>query len=285
MTPTTTAFNHYIAIKDKTNIINKENAKMEQLIAKNKIKTLELEKLENQITISKQTIEIETLNDNIKLLESAQISAQSFEKILELALLQTNIKQTLVKKNIISQTTQGWGIQADYYNNEALVVIAHNIDAKFGIDLSTVKIAKLDENTVNISGITPKFIGAQKNLTDTIIKEIRRNNYKNGVISSVVVQNDTASLNLADKEAKKYENEFQIKLSEGVELEFMNDAVNQLAQNFIKVMLAPLYRNIKFDNNEHQNALPFMEYLKKELQDTQDKKNELLDTATAPRTN
>jgi hypothetical protein len=283
MVPVISSFNNLIdsrvegAVIDEGKIeIRAQRVEVERLKAENQVRQLEREKLDNQIIMAKQSIEIEALNDNIKLLENSQLSMQSFEKILELALLQTNLKQTLVRKQSISGPTIGLGINADYYYDEVLIVLIHDINAKFGVDLNKVNIAKLDTNTVVVSGIRPQFIGTSKNITTIPIKEIRRNNYKRGEIASIAVQNNTQSINLADRYANTFETEFQTKLSEGLELDFMDDAVVQLAQNFIKVMFAPLYKNIRFTDNEQSSALSLMEYLQKELNDNHERKNELL---------
>ena len=257
--------------------IKAQRAEASRLRAENMVKTLEREKLDNQITISKQTLEIQALNDNIKLLENTQLSMQSFQKILQVALLQTNIKQTMVRKDDLNPRQQGWGLLADFYNDEILVILTHDINAKFGVDLTEIKVVKLDGNNVIVSGIRPKYIGSDRNKTDEILKEVRRVNYKRGEVASVRVENSAQNLNLADRYAKTYEDQFQTKLSEGLELGFMNDAVVQLAQNFITVMLAPLYRNIRFTDTEQAGALPLMQHIQKELEENYNRKIKLLD--------
>ena len=281
MVPVISSFNYLVDLKIEGAVINEgraeikaQRAEVERLKAENKVRDLEREKLENQILMSKQTIEIEALNDSIKLLENAQLSMQSFQKILEVALLQTNLQQTLVRKDKISETTTGWGINADEYYDEVLVVIVHDINAKFGVDLNTVKLVKVDANTVIISGIKPKFIGTSRNITNTPVREIRRVNTKNNVQSSVVVQNNRS--NEAIRYADGYEAEFQTKLGDG--LGFMDDAVVHLAQNFLRVMLAPLYNNVRFDDAERQGAVPLLTHLQKELKDNYARKNELTTT-------
>ncbi|MDR2484584.1 MAG: hypothetical protein LBD55_04225 [Treponema sp.] len=228
MVPVISAFNNLVdiavegAIRDEEKAeIKAQRAEVARLKAENKIRVLEREKLENQITIAKQSIEIESLNDNIKLLENAGISMQSFQKILEVALLQTNLNQTLARIEKLTELENGWGLRANAYNNQVLVVITHDIQAKFGVDLNAVKVSKLDGNTISVSGITPKFIGAGRNISDTIIKEYRRVNYKNGVVSSVDTRYDDASINRADRTADEIESEFQKKLSKGIELGFI----------------------------------------------------------------
>jgi hypothetical protein len=284
MVPVISAFNNLVDIKVEGSIIDEgkaeikaQRAEVARLKAENKIRDLEREKLENQITMAKQTIEIETLNDNIKLLENAGISMQSFQKILEVALLQTNLKQTMVREEPLTPLEKGWGLRAEYHYDEALVVITHDILAKFGVDLNEVKVSELDGNTIVVSGIIPKFIGTSRNVSDTILKEYRTVNNKKGVVSSVDTKYDSSSMNLVDREANTYESEFQRKLSEGLELGFMNDAVVQLAKNFITVMLAPVYMNIKFTEEEQPEALPLMKHLQKELEENQNRKIELLE--------
>jgi len=284
MVPVISSFNNLASLKVKGAIVDEtkveiqaQRAEAERLKAENKVKMLEKEKLENQITIGRQSIEIQALTDSKKLLENAQISMQSFQKILQVALLETHLKQTLVRKEQITPTTEGWGLKADRYYDEVLVVIAHDIIAKFGVDLNEVKLRKVDDFTVIVSGIKSKFIGTSKNIADTPVHEIRRIDYKNNAINNVIVQQDRPNLQKAEQYAKEYERDFQLKLSEGLELGFMDDAVVQLAQNFITVMLAPLYKNIKFDNNDRPGALPLMAYLQKELEENNKRTIELLD--------
>jgi hypothetical protein len=284
MIPIISAFNNLVDIKVEGSIIDEgkaeiraQRAEVERLKAENRIQMLEREKLDNQITMAKQSIEIEALDDNIKLLENAGISMQSFQKILEVALLQTNLRQTLVKKEPLTKIESGWGLRANYHYDEALVVITHDILAKFGVDLNEVKVSKLDGNVIAVSGIRPKFIGTERNISDTILKEYRTLNFKKGELSSVDTKYDSPSRGRIDREANMYESDFQRKLSEGLELGFMNDAVVQLAQNFLKVMLAPVYRDIKFTDSEQPDALPLMKYLQKELEEKQNRKIELLE--------
>jgi S-adenosylmethionine:tRNA-ribosyltransferase-isomerase (queuine synthetase) len=80
----------------------------------------------------------------------------------------------------------------------------------------------------------------------------------------------------AENKRMQFETEFQLKVSEGMELAFMNDAIVQLAQNFIKIVFAPLYSNITFDNIDRPGALPLMDYLAKELKENNEEKYKLL---------
>jgi len=283
MVPVITAFNALVAFKIEGTIIDEgkaeiraQRAEVERLIAENKMKLLEREKLDNEITIAKQSIEIEALNTSNILLDRARLSMQSFQQIAELALTQANFSQTLVRKEPVTPIETGWGLKADYYYDEALVIIVHDINAKFGVDLKEVKIAKTQGNSVVVSGIRPKFIGADKNESKTLLKEIRRVDNKLGVPYRVRIKDQRQDVILADIKANQFELEFQKKLSEGMEMSFMDSAIVQLAQNFIKIVLAPIYDNIVFANVDAQGALPLLDYLTKEINENNEEKYRLL---------
>ena len=283
MIPVITSFNNLVAIKIEGTIIDKgkaeiraQRAEVERLIAENKVKMLEREKLDNEITLAKQSIEIEALNASNMLLERAKLSMQSFQQIAELALTQANLSQTLVRKEPITPIETGWGLMADYYYDEVLVIIAHNINAKFGVDLKEIKIAKTQDNSVVVSGIRPKFIGANQNESKTLVKEIRRVDNKFGAPYRVRIKDQRQDTILADIKADQYELEFQKKLSEGMEMSFMDNVIVQLAQNFIKIVLAPLYKNIVFSNVDAPEALPLLDYLTKEINENNEEKYKLL---------
>jgi hypothetical protein len=283
MLPLVTSFNQLVTFRIEGAIIDEAKAEIkakraeaEKLRNENEISMLTRDKLEAEVTMAKQSIEIEALKASNILLERAKLSMESFQQIAELALTQANFTQTLIRKEPITPVKEGWNIFAEYYYDEIFVVIAHDINAKFGIDLKEVKISKIDEKSVVISGVRPKFIGTNKNISDKVISEIRRNNYKYGVLYSVDRKNDKASIISAENKRMQYESEFQLKVSEGMELAFMDDAIIQLAQNFIKIVFAPLYTNITFDDITRPGALPLMDYLTKELKDNNEERFKLL---------
>jgi hypothetical protein len=277
--PIITSINHFADIKAGNIFIDEAKAEVqvqktqaELLKRENRVRLLEKERLETQAELAKKDIEIVNLSRSKTLLENARLSMQSFQTIAELALTQANFKHTLVRKEPVTPLETGWGIRADYFYDEVLVIINHDINAKYGIDLNEVKIVKLSDDSVVVSGIRPKYIGSDKIYRDDVVKEIRRIDNKFGVQYRVTRQNDRQYLLQADEKAQNFELEFQKRLSEGMELAFMDDAIIQLAQNFIKIVLAPIYNNIEFRDEQSSGALPLMEYLTKELRDNDEEK-------------
>ena len=276
MIPLIISLNYYIQKRVAITILNEEENKIARIRAENKVRSLEKQKLDNEILIAKQSIEIETLNKKNILLERARLQLQGFQQIAELALTQANFKYNLVRMEPTTPLESGWNIRAEYYQDEVLVVSSYDVNAKFGIDLKEVKVAKIDKNSVAVSGIRPKFIGADKWQRKPFIKEIRRVDYKYGEWFRTRILDARQNVILADIKEQQFDLEFSKKVSEGMELTFMNDVIIQLAQNFIKIVLAPVYDNIIFDNIDRSGALPLMEYLTKELKENDKEKYDLL---------
>jgi S-adenosylmethionine:tRNA-ribosyltransferase-isomerase (queuine synthetase) len=105
-----------------------------------------------------------------------------------------------------------------------------------------------------------------------MIKEIRRVDYKHGERYRTKILDAKKDLILADTKAQQFDLDLHKKVSEGMELAFMDDVIIQLAQNFIKIVLAPVYDNIIFDNTDPAGALPLMDYLAKELNENNEEK-------------
>lgn len=137
------------------------------------------------------------------------------------------------------------GVWANQVVNEVLVITSHDINAKYGVDLKTVRITEDKNNVLHITGIKSNYIGSNKNITNTILSEIRQVELKKSkdkkemFTSKVTVLNDNESLQRATNYAQRYELEFQNRLMKGQESDFLDDAVVKLAQNFINVILAP----------------------------------------------
>ena len=244
----------------------RHNAALRDAENQNKIKAQEIEMAKKTEKIAKQEIEIKGLSDTVKLLENAQLSVQTFEQIFELALLKTELEQTKVTmergdlkpvKNLLRKDIKG-----EYTQDEILIIQTHKIKAKFGVDFKKIKVSKIDEKSVVFSGIFPEPIATDSS-TDTILDEVRTRKYKNELLDSVVSHHEKEDIMKAHQCSEKARKDFETKKIEN--LTFMNPAVIELAKNFIKVMFAPLYKNIMFDEIESPNALPIIDHLKKEI--------------------
>ena len=192
---------------------------------------------------------------------------QSMNRICEVALLETALKQIDVQKEPLN-VRQGKGVFADTITEESLVIQAHDVNAKFGVDLRKVKAYEKD-NTLYISGIRSKYIGSDKNITTHILSEIRKIETK-GSMTTTTIFNSSADKELAHQKANAAEKMFQERLSKGLGVTFMDDAVVKLAQNFIIAILSPLQKQIVFVQEER--GQPILDFLRSEI----DEKSSLL---------
>ena len=269
----------------KNRLLSASTEELEQLNEVAMLRKQELELLEirrelnrNRLIIEKQSIEIETLNESIMLLERAHLSVTNFRKIFEVALLHTNISQTTFRLDILDEPVDD--VLPNQYS-EILVVLSHDVDAKFGIDLQAIRISKIDENSIVVSGITPMFVATRRNMPYRHVAETRRistrNNFGERVIDTIRVRNDRVGLNQAESRAWFYAREFQENLFNGTELGFMDSSVIELAQNFIKYIFSPFYDNIDFSNRVIPGAVPFLDYFQIEANTLSAQKEALLE--------
>ena len=269
------------SIRAAEKVLKTERRKAEKV---GKINKIEQAIQDRQKTIEKQAIRIEELNRNIELLKHTALSIGEFQQIAEMALLRTDIKWTRIYRDPVSDSRKSGDAAAklgtkltsalqqnDYVTDEIFMVYTKSLnDAKFGFDLNRVMIAKQGGNYV-ISGISAKYIGAEKPKVRDELAEYRRTGYKkDGLVNTIEIKKDKMSLQRVDEVRKRYtEIISETGIEEIEEIKYLNDAVVVLAQNFLKVMLAPLCKNnedcIKFTGKEPDKSYQLMEYLKNEL--------------------
>lgn len=269
MIPAISSINLIVETKEKGMIISEKKAELENLKLEVENEMLLKEKLELQNENLAKDATIRNLDDEIDLLKNTQLSMNNLNRICEMALLETQLKQTDVRKHVLDSEK---GIIADRVENEILVVTTHDINAKFGVDLKQVLVREGKDNQLIISGIKSKYIGSDRNISDVKISEIREIKYKNDLILNKSVLYDKANIQRANNYAQLYETEYQKRLSDGLESNFLDEAVVKLSQNFISVILAPLKKEISFENNSTEEGVPIFDYLNSEIEAKQKEK-------------
>lgn len=273
--PLVSTINFLVEQKARDTIIEKKQ-ELDNLKVKVENEYLKKQEIEYKNKILEQKLELNSLSDEINLLKASQVSAMQFEKIAELALIKTNIKQTKVWDELIGEEKKGKGIIADFYDDKILVVNTYDIDAKIGIDFKNIKVKKINKNKIQVTGIVPDYIGADKNLKDNIIKEIRRNNYnKDGILTGTIVENKAESIRKADSYEAKFDKEYQESLQNIENWSFLTDAVVSLGKNFVTMIFGGIYKEIEFVDLGDETFLPMEEYISTEIQQNEEKSKEL----------
>lgn len=271
MIPTIAGFNSYTLKSIKKNKIAELDKDRQILEQSNEIKKQEAELLKKQIELDKKSIEVKALNDTVNLLKSTQANMQTFKEILQVALLETDLKQTSVYKEKLGDIQKSWAIDPfkDYTYEEALAIFTHQFTAKFGIDLKDIKVKPVPHTkTLIISGIKPKFIGMSNPHNELQLAELRKVECKNGGEKRSILNGDN-NHDKIEKFLKAKNKEYEDSLSKGLQTDFMDNAVIKLAKNFIKMILTPLGQKIEFDDNSSSDAISLEEYLTSELKDVE----------------
>lgn len=267
--PLISSINILVESKIKGTAISEKKAELKAIELQVENEIIKKQNLELQNESLYKDIQIKNLDDEIDLLKNTQLSMNNLNRICEMALLETQLKQTDVRKHVLDSEK---GIIADRVENEILVVTTHDINAKFGVDLKQVLVREGKDNQLIISGIKSKYIGSDRNISDVKISEIREIKYKNDLISNKSVLYDKANIQRANNYAQLYETEYQKRLSDGLESNFLDEAVVKLSQNFISVILAPLKKEISFENNSTEEGVPIFDYLNSEIEAKQKEK-------------
>jgi len=299
MIPVVTSFN---AIVDKKAINNLAKKYQDELSLKKKeIELVEKEKeIEKQKLVNlRQKLNIETLENEVTLLKNSQLQINNYKEIAEVNLLETNLKQTTVSKTQIGNVkdnNRGWWMFSDKYReyDDVLVVLTHDIVAKFGFDINEVKIMDSEEmpNAILVSQIKPKFTGTTKNDATKVLTEVRHfelddqkankeidtskfkswkdypSKYKHG---SILFEREAEAMKYADKVIK----EFNQRLSQGLETKFLNKPLEELCKKFIHSILLPLNKQIIFVKEAMPNALSIDEYFKTKIETKENKIKEV----------
>ena len=264
--PLVSSINILIETKVKGSVISEKKQELESLKLQVENEMIKKQNLELQNENLYKDIQIKNLDDEIDLLKNTQLSMNNLNRICEMALLETKLKTTDVRKQTFKSDK---GFIADRVENEVLVITTHDINAKFGVDLKKVLVREGNDNQLIISGIKSKYIGSDKNISDVKLNEIREIKYKKGLVSNKAILNDKENIQIANNYAQLYETEYQKRLSDGLESDFLDEAIVKLAQNFITVILAPLKKEISFENNSTSSGFPILDYLNNEIENKQ----------------
>lgn len=296
--PVITSFNVLVDKQAVNNLSREYQALLER--KKVEIDLLEQKELnaKQEVINTRQGIHIDSLESELRLLKNTQLQINDYTKILEVNLLETPLKQTAAYRKMLKPleavwTTEGmlfWkeDVVNHYTYDEAIVILTHDIVAKFGIDIKNIRISnsKTTPNTIEITGIESKFSGTSKNSYHKELAEIRTV-YVNAeeVAGKNISDEELLSKDFShryiwvdtsrDAEANRYADtciaEYNERLQMGLETQFMNEAVKKLAQEFLKLMLAPLNKNIVFVDEISPESLNITDYFEAELKTVENK--------------
>ena len=186
-----------------------------------------------------------------------QISVSIAAPILKLGLSEVKLQwydyYLKVLRNETEKIEHWYGNETVEYYDEFIGLKHVTMDANLGIDLKKINV--LDYNNIlYISGIKTELQGSKNRKWDWKLKEIRRKKTLNGKVEPHTIDHDDRYIHdLADEQDKSFEE----RLNVGLEFAHHDKYIEQMAQSFIQLWLAPTGKQIMFINSQdNAKALP-----------------------------
>lgn len=263
-----------------------------------KNKTLEKD-FERDKELLRQESEIEKLKQEqdetlrkLMLLEATKFNMSIPKNVLKLTLKEIMRNGTIVKKEQLNpddfHSTRGIKnlFSSSRQYDEVLTVLNYTVSAKYGINLQNIKISKVNDSSIVVYGAIPEYTAGPDFSFEEVLGEVRHVNlHRNGREKNVTVENSIEASEAVRKKQEQYKSDFQEEFANMPSLQ-LDESLKKDAQNMIRVLLAPFYKNIEFDDrNIPQNSQPLLEYLQNSVKgiDAHDSRKELFDKSVESR--
>lgn len=147
--------------------------------------------------------------------------------------------------------------------DEVLSIIDWFVTYQRGVNLKNIKISKVNEDTVIISGITPEFTTPPRFEYKDFCTEIRHVKLdKNGETKQITIENGEKAHSVLNKKTAEYKKILEESFSKGGNTDEDAVEIKNRAQDFIRIILQPIYKNVEFEEKAiSSDALPFLDFL------------------------
>ena len=248
---------------------------------------LEIQSLQEEVKkVANLEDEKEHLLSEIERHKRMRVDVNSYRNVLKLGLTELDIDTYDFKTETLNESKQN--LIGNVTRTEYIGVMNHKFKALFGVNLRELQFIDVDEDILQISGLKSEFQGMKhdgKNSHPWVLTEIRSHKFCNmgsklpdtiKVISSNKANNSTSEML---KHAQKQEEEFLDRVSNGLELQGLQDHIIKMAQEFLRIIFDPLGKKLQFVEFEVVEGKGFIEYLEdrnleinKQLQCLEEKK-------------
>ncbi|MBP5288058.1 MAG: hypothetical protein J6Z08_09190 [Elusimicrobiales bacterium] len=226
---------------------------------------------ETNRTLKEQNIDqkakIASLERQLDIARQNKAVINDYQTVNQHVLLQTNLNQVKYWEDVTSREKGLMDMLNDTVETKPIVVNSYNIDAKYGIDMKKIKVRRVNSGKLQIAGVTPVYIGSTKFDKKTMLKEIRKEGYKNGAKVSSKVYTDGEYIQQADNYESEKDREFRENFKNGDNIGPFRKAVTELGQYDIRKMFYNSYPEIEFLDNvpEDDSFVSLDEFIKSEI--------------------
>ena len=216
---------------------------------------------------AEQKAKIASLERQLDIARQNKAVINDYQTVNQHVLLQTNLNQVKYWEDVTSREKGLMDMLNDTVETKPIVVNSYNIDAKYGIDMKKIKVRRVNSSKLQIAGVTPVYIGSTKFDKKTMLKEIRKEGYKNGAKVSSKVYTDGEYIQQADNYESEKDREFRENFKNGDNIGPFRKAVTELGQYDIRKMFYNSYPEIEFLDNvpEDDSFVSLDEFIKSEI--------------------
>lgn len=207
----------------------------------------------------------------IHLLENLTFNIETYQDVFKMCFREYSQNATLKNREQFNESDytnviKKWLDSPSKNYDEILSVMDCCVQYQRGVDLQNIKIAKINDTTVVITGIQPEYTTEPSFRYKDFFSEVRHVKLdKNSNIREIHIENDSEYRTLLEQKKEQYKADFEDSFIKGKTVDDDAAEIIKRAQDFIRIILEPIYPNVEFDDNRIANdAVPMLEYLKTE---------------------
>lgn len=198
-------------------------------------------------------------------LERMELSLAAIEPVAKLSLLSVEmiLKDFRTRKLGSKQTPTFLGIPIGRIRQSSYVgVIEIPVKAHLGVDLHKVQIREDVSGTLILGGLKMSTIG-EVGHADSPLEEVRTELLRDDEVVEVVIDPNDSRLRA---ERREHEKQLRGRIAAGQEFTVFEKPLLQAAREVLKSLLAPMRRNIVFEDEPAEGSKPLLAFLEGEKQ-------------------
>ncbi len=204
----------------------------------------------------------------LKLLENITSNIETYQDVFKICFRNYHLRKTIKMRETYNQQ--------DYSNalkkflgrenksfDEILSVMDCIITYQRGVDLQNICISKINQDTVVVSGISPEYTAPPRFEYKDFLNEIRHvKQDKDGEIKSISIENNRKTQALLFQKQNEYKAMFEDSFQDGQTNAEDTEEITKRAQDFIKIILQPVFTHVEFDNTASaSDPVPLLKFL------------------------
>ena len=212
------------------------------------------------------------LKTRVKLLENLTFNMETYQDVFKLCFRDYSQSGTIKNKEVLEDegfSTSLKHLISDPERNydEIVSVMDYMVKYQRGVDLQNIRIAKINADTIVVSGIEPSYITRPSFEYKEFLSELRHVSlHRSGELKKVSVDYDANTLKKVRVQQNVYKAAFEDSFMNGKARIEDSEEIVKRAKNFISIILRPIYAHVEFDETPLANdSLPLLDYLHKEL--------------------